>query len=408
MSSRSPTHRLALIRALELGCNLIDTASNYAKGESEMLIGDVLHELGATDAFVVTKAGYVSEPDVAFLRPTLDGDPGPEVVILDDGTRHCIHPVFLHRQIGRSLRRLRRSQVDGFLLHNPEYFLRTSGAAGSENELYRRIGAAFALLEELCDEGVIGSYGVSSNALTPLRSRPGAISLPKLIETAAHVRSANRFRLIEFPCNLVETAAADCPAGGPSVVSLAKAHGLVTLANRPLNAKVGGRPLRLADGGDGLDTECVDESVDRVFDRVKGLVERRLASRPTEAGPDALANLDGLRLRWGALDHVDVVEALFQGLIFPSIIGLYPDGIQPDAQGAIMDLRSCARRHALVAMREKARTLRAHLAASGAIRGGDGRPLEVIACEAVMKLGVEHVLVGMRRPGYVEGLHCLF
>jgi len=33
------------MRALELGCNVIDTSSNYSDGGSEHVIGDVIHEL---------------------------------------------------------------------------------------------------------------------------------------------------------------------------------------------------------------------------------------------------------------------------------------------------------------------------------------------------------------------------
>ena len=57
----NPTHRAALVRALDLGCTLIDTASNYGDGRSEELIGEVLSQHPAADrCTVVTKVGYVT------------------------------------------------------------------------------------------------------------------------------------------------------------------------------------------------------------------------------------------------------------------------------------------------------------------------------------------------------------
>src|SRR5215213_11665261 len=49
----------ALHRALDLGCNFIDTAAGYGNGQSERIIGRVLRERRATgkkeDVFVATK-----------------------------------------------------------------------------------------------------------------------------------------------------------------------------------------------------------------------------------------------------------------------------------------------------------------------------------------------------------------
>ena len=63
VDSRVEDHRHALVHALESGCNLIDTSSNYAEGYSERLVGDVLHSdffaKKRSEIVVVTKVGYV-------------------------------------------------------------------------------------------------------------------------------------------------------------------------------------------------------------------------------------------------------------------------------------------------------------------------------------------------------------
>jgi diketogulonate reductase-like aldo/keto reductase len=45
----------ALIRAVELGMNMIDTAEMYANGEAERLVGRVIRAVGRENVFVITK-----------------------------------------------------------------------------------------------------------------------------------------------------------------------------------------------------------------------------------------------------------------------------------------------------------------------------------------------------------------
>ena len=157
VSAKSPEHRAALKAALSSGCNLIDTSANYMGGQSEELVGLLLREIPDGTAFVVTKAGYVSPPDHAFLRDH------PHILSncaqLADGTLHCLDPDFLRFQLEQSLQRLGRNWIDGFLLHNPDYHLDMGVAA------YQRIGRAFAMLEELARNGTIRFYGISSPSL---------------------------------------------------------------------------------------------------------------------------------------------------------------------------------------------------------------------------------------------------
>jgi aryl-alcohol dehydrogenase-like predicted oxidoreductase len=75
------------------------------------------------------------------------------VVEYADGLEHCIHPDFLDDQIGRSLERLGLDALDGYLIHNPEYYLGWAHKQGFDSEraavqeYYRRIDQAFRHLE---------------------------------------------------------------------------------------------------------------------------------------------------------------------------------------------------------------------------------------------------------------------
>src|ERR1700730_11366230 len=45
---RVAEHRAALLKAIRMGCNLIDTSANYADGNAERMIGQALRALSLT------------------------------------------------------------------------------------------------------------------------------------------------------------------------------------------------------------------------------------------------------------------------------------------------------------------------------------------------------------------------
>ena len=92
--------RVAIVRALELGVTLFDTADVYGHGHSEALIGEVLREWPGPAPTVVTKAG------INFYRR-------------DDTLEQDWTPLALAHAVQQSLARLRRDTLDVFLLMNP-------------------------------------------------------------------------------------------------------------------------------------------------------------------------------------------------------------------------------------------------------------------------------------------------
>ena len=92
--------RAAILRALELGVTLLDTADIYGHGHSEALIGDVLRGWPGPAPIVVTKGG------INFYRR-------------DDTLEQDWTPLALAHAVQQSLARLRRETLDVFLLMNP-------------------------------------------------------------------------------------------------------------------------------------------------------------------------------------------------------------------------------------------------------------------------------------------------
>jgi aryl-alcohol dehydrogenase-like predicted oxidoreductase len=103
------------------GCNVIDTAPNYADGNAERAVGEGIAALYAgglvrrEEVFVATKAGIVP-PSV--IGPLAAGDINGlgRVTVLQDGL--CLDPLYLRWQVGVSRQRLGLETVDCLFLHN--------------------------------------------------------------------------------------------------------------------------------------------------------------------------------------------------------------------------------------------------------------------------------------------------
>ena len=269
---RSDEHTEILCKAIQAGCNLIDTSSNYTDGGSETLIGNVLREqisagqIERSEIIVVSKVGYIQGQNLdEAVRREGEGEAWEEVVKYMDGCWHCIHPDFLADQWKRSTDRLQLETIDVYLLHNPEYFLSDARKRNPRANLdqirdafYDRIYRAFVQMERFVDEGKIRYYGISSNTFPSSNSDFEHVSLQRCYDAACEAaktvhgnHGANHFRIIQLPYNLFEHGALseiNNTINGQEMTALegAKALGIGVLVNRPLNAVQGNRMVRLA------------------------------------------------------------------------------------------------------------------------------------------------------------------
>jgi len=201
----------AVVRAVELGANVIDTAANYRFQRSERAIGTALRDLTETKGFsrdeliICTKGGYLpfdgAPPrDVrAYLEETFVK---PGIAGFEDfaGGSHCMTPRYLQNQLDQSLTNMDLECVDVYYIHNPEAQL----GHVSEAEFYARLRAAFALLEENRAQGKLKFYGVATwnGFRVPARSS-GYHSLARMISLAGEADGdAHGFRFVQLPFNL--------------------------------------------------------------------------------------------------------------------------------------------------------------------------------------------------------------
>ncbi len=408
MTSTCREHYDALKYALSLGCNVIDTSANYMNGASENLIGMVLKEHPTYDPFIITKAGYIQDDNLMVIAKLNEGGRAKNgLIAISNDCKYSIHPDFLENQLELSRGRLNREWIDGFLLHNPEYYFDQDTQQVSTAEYYVRIRKAFEVLEDMVSEGRIRYYGVSSNTFPFGIDKPSTTNLHKLITLAKQVSERNHFRLIQFPFNFLETGAIKPHHDGVSLVELARANGIVTLSNRPLNAKTEAGTLRLASYE--AETQQLEENRDRqIFHDCLELVNQQLVKLevPGDAMDFMVINL--LNENWMRLSSPEAVAQVFQDHFYPFLEHLYQGKVPDDDMTNYRKLYQFANLYAKKTMTQSALTFRRKMITTGVIRSDDQRPLPVIACESYLKSGIDHVLMGMRSVKYVESVKALF
>ena len=206
-------------RAIELGCNIIDSAINYRFQRSERAIGAGLKQLfesrkAARDEVVVsTKGGFFpfdGEPPRdprGWLKANIfdTGAARPEDLV----DSHCMSPGYLDNQLDHSLQNLGLDTIDIYYIHNPE----TQLEGVSREEFLVRMQAAFEFLESAVSDGRIGVYGTATwNGYRQPPDSRDYLSLVELVEVARKIGGENHhFRVIQLPFNLEMPEALTAP-----------------------------------------------------------------------------------------------------------------------------------------------------------------------------------------------------
>jgi aryl-alcohol dehydrogenase-like predicted oxidoreductase len=200
----------AIVRAVELGCNVIDTAANYRFQRSERSIGRALKTLasengiGHEELVICTKGGYLpfdGSPPRNMREYVLETFVKPGIASFEDFVDgHCMTPAYLQSQLDQSLRNMGLECVDVYYVHNPESQL----GQVSEPEFYSRLRLAFEKLEQNRSEGKIAHYGVATwNGFRAPEQSGRHHSLVRMVEIAREVGGdAHGFHFIQLPFNL--------------------------------------------------------------------------------------------------------------------------------------------------------------------------------------------------------------
>jgi aryl-alcohol dehydrogenase-like predicted oxidoreductase len=224
----------AVMRAVERGLNVIDSAVNYRHQRSERSIGAALRSLIAggiserREVLLTTKGGFIPSDGAmpadwsayvadTYVRP---GICAARDIVADS---HCLTPRFLSGQLDRSRANLGAETIDVYYVHNPEMQL----TAVDRPTFLGRMRAAFQLLEAVVGEGKIRWYGTATwNGYRQPPSARDYLSLAELERIAREIAGdRHHFRVVQVPYNLAMTEAftSENQAVGGETVSLMEA-----------------------------------------------------------------------------------------------------------------------------------------------------------------------------------------
>jgi aryl-alcohol dehydrogenase-like predicted oxidoreductase len=201
----------SIVRAVQRGVNVIDTAANYRFQRSERAIGKALQELTSKHGFardeivICTKGGYLpfdGAPPRDVRRYVEETFVKPGIARFEDivGGSHCMTPSYLQDQLDQSLRNMDVQCVDVYYIHNPESQL----GYVSKNEFAKRLKSAFELLEKKRAQGKLQFYGVATwNGFRVRSEQQDYHALENMVELAAEVGGESHgFRFVQLPFNL--------------------------------------------------------------------------------------------------------------------------------------------------------------------------------------------------------------
>jgi hypothetical protein len=274
----------ALLFALRNGCNLVDTAPAYGNGASQRAIGNAISEL--------LRAGDLEREQVVVMNKLgmqSGASAGATAASAANGEASSGYSLDLDKlaqQLQQSLTTLNLSFIDVCLLHNPELaFVETDA-----ERAWQRLEAALSWLEQQRSNGLIGVYGISSNALT----LDGASTFGPTLTRLAEIVTGNGltgFAVLQLPLNPLEHRVWD-----DGVVKRAADLGWAVVTNRPLNAVVGDDLVRLAEVALDREAPPLDHALQRVS-QLEGEFSAKLGSLLEAAGAEGPSPKD--LFAWG-------------------------------------------------------------------------------------------------------------
>jgi aryl-alcohol dehydrogenase-like predicted oxidoreductase len=129
-----------ILRAVDLGCNFLDTADSYGAGQNEELVGRAIQQR-RNDVVLATKFGFVWDTDGH--------------VVGKNGT-----PAYVRKAIDASLRRLGTETVDIYILHRVDPDVAIEETIGAMSDLVSAGKVRHLGLSEASAEQIRRAHGV--------------------------------------------------------------------------------------------------------------------------------------------------------------------------------------------------------------------------------------------------------
>lgn len=395
----SELHEKALRLALNLGCNLIDTSSNYTNGQSERLVGKVIKD---HKTFVVSKAGYISNENLDLYNQEISkGVKFTDIVDISPDFKHSISPDYLKHQLSISFNRMDVKNIDCFLLHNPEYYFKSSNDKDfSKKEYYSRIYKAFEFLEDQVKKGFIRYYGISSNTFA-VKNKTNSTDLKEILKIAEKISSSNHFKFIQFPFNFIENQATEEDyIGDKNLIEFAKIHGIKCISNRPLNANIENDNLKLISMNKNIDNLIIENQIASFLTEIQIILD----TKGFKENIDDIKVLYALKTNWVNMIDATFLKKFINQYIQPLLNQITDNNIPTSLILKLEEVSKVLNERILYIQTNKTRDF---LLKNYNL---DIKRIENVPSYMIKKyldLGIDHVLVGMRNINYVNQLKAL-
>ncbi len=370
--------------AIDSGINLIDTASNYNFGTSEVLIGNTINKQNRDSVFIVSKAGYIQGQDIEKVRNN-----NLNHIELNENFLFSIDPDFISFQLDNSLTRLNTDYVDCYLLHNPEYYYEKNI---SREDLKNKLFNSFILLERKVKDRKIRYYGISSNILNSLPLKDILDSLGQF----------PHFKFLQFPYNIVErNLLFQLDNEATVTISQLKEKGLYILSNRPLNTTYENKVLRLKDYPS-EDMDFVGSQEEKLFDSFKSIITERLLSIQADTTLENYYPINFFIENRKNIGNEEAINKAIYSYLLPFL-----DALELKNEKTIKllnDLKNYWITFSKKNNQDRLSNLKDKLYTDGILNKNDNRDFSLILAENYINSGVDTVLMGLTKKVYIDNI----
>jgi aryl-alcohol dehydrogenase-like predicted oxidoreductase len=201
----------AIVKSVNLGINVIDTAINYRSQKAERSVGKAIAQLiedgkaKREELFISTKNGYITnDGDVIedFWQNIQNTLVKSGVIKSEDISSgyHCMSIPYLQDQLKRSLKNLGLECVDLIYLHNA-----SEGQLQdiSKDEFIKKLKYVFEFYENQRKLGTIRYYGMATwDCFRVPQEHPQYLSIFDVVKIAREIGGENGFKFIQLPYNM--------------------------------------------------------------------------------------------------------------------------------------------------------------------------------------------------------------
>jgi hypothetical protein len=161
--------------------------------------------------------------------------------------------------------------------------------------------------------------------------------------------------------------------------------------------------------------ESLDESkADEQFNLVMSLIEKKWIEEHLKDGEEEIEKIEEVTLIkqfkdiWKQLPSPDSVDQVYFGNLFPFVAQIWGGSLTPEESQPFYLLYEYSQKYSRKNLDQKARKFREQAISVGLIDEINEKNFAKEVISTYLNYGIDYVLVGMKKPEYVDQLNSLF